>query len=87
MIEELDNARALYFPGGRAPGVGELFRNPDLAGTLRTLGAEGRASFYSGKLAEVMAGYLESIGGGLTLADFAAHEGEWVQPRGWITTA
>lgn len=82
MIEELDNARALYFPGGKAPGVGELFRNPDLAGTLRTLGAEGRNSFYSGKLARVMAGYFESIGGGLTLADFAAHEGEWVQPRG-----
>ena len=82
MIEELDNARALYFPEGVAPAVGTMFRNPDLAKTLRTLGAEGRASFYQGRLAEQMADYFEAIDADLTAADLANHVGEWVEPRG-----
>ena len=32
MIEELDNARALYFPGGRAPGWGNCSEIPILPG-------------------------------------------------------
>ncbi len=82
LIEELDNARSLYFPGGRAPGAGELFRNPDLARTLRTLGREGRDSFYKGGLARVMVNYFETIGADFTAEDFADHRGEWVEPRG-----
>ena len=82
MIEELDNANALYFPGGTAPTVGSVFRNPDLAKTLRILGAEGRDSFYKGALAERMVSYFETIEADLTAADFAQHSGEWVEPRG-----
>ena len=82
MIEELDNARTLYFPGGAAPEVGDLFRNPDLAKTLRTLGDKGRASFYEGELAQRMADYFNAIDADLTAADLANHVGEWVQPRG-----
>ncbi len=80
MIEELDNAQATWFKGGRAPAEGELFRNPDLGTTLETIGREGRDVFYKGKLAEVMAKYFERIGGDLKLEDFAAHRGEWVTP-------
>ena len=82
MIEELDNANALYFPAGTAPTVGSVFRNPDLAKTLRILGAEGRDSFYKGGLAERMVGYFEAIEADLTAADLAKHSGEWVEPRG-----
>lgn len=82
MIEELDNAQALYFPDDRAPRAGEVFRNPDLAKTLRTLGKEGRDSFYDGSLSRVMVEYFEAIDGDLSAEDFSAHRGEWVQPRG-----
>lgn len=82
MIEELENARALYFPGGSSPLVGSIFRNPDLAKTLRTLGTEGRESFYQGSLAERMADYFKEIDADLTAADLANHSGEWVEPRG-----
>ncbi len=82
MIEELENARALYFPGGSSPSVGSIFRNPDLAKTLRTLGTEGRESFYQGSLAERMADYFKEIDADLTAADLANHSGEWVEPRG-----
>ncbi len=82
MIEEFANAEATYFPGGEAPVAGEVFRNPDLADTLETIGKEGRNSFYKGSIAKRMASYFHEIGADLSAADFASHKGEWVQPRG-----
>ena len=82
MIEELDNALATYFKGGKAPAVGEMFRNPDLANTLALLAQEGRAAFYSGPIAQAIDAYMKRIGGDLRLEDFVAHRGEWVTPLG-----
>lgn len=79
-IGAFENARATYFADG-PPAAGALFRNPDLARTYRTLATDGRDAFYRGALAERMAAYMARIGGHLTLADFAAHESEWVEPR------
>ena len=76
----LDNIYATWFPGGRAPAAGEVFRNPDLGATLETLGREGRDVFYRGRLAKVMDGYFRRSGAALRYEDLAAHEGEWVQP-------
>ena len=82
MIEELDNAMKTYFKGDKAPAVGELFRNPDLANTLDLIAKEGRSAFYSGRIAQTIDAYMKGIGGDLTLADFQAHRGEWVTPLG-----
>ena len=82
MIEELDNAMALYFPTGVAPVQGEVFSNPDLAKTLSVLAKEGRDSFYSGSVSERLAAYFSEIGAPLTAADLSAHKGQWVEPRG-----
>ena len=70
------NAAKVYLPGGRAPGLGEVHKNPWLAETLRTIAAEGRDGFYSGRVAEDIVGYLNSLGGLHSLDDFAAHKGE-----------
>lgn len=80
LIEELDNAAAIWFPNGATPQPGDVLRNPDLANTLELLGDEGRASFYEGELAEAMDAYFKRIGSDMRLADLAAHEGEWVTP-------
>jgi gamma-glutamyltranspeptidase/glutathione hydrolase len=80
LIDEFDNARKTYFPDGRSPLAGEVFLNPDLANTLELLGKEGRDAFYQGKLARVMADYMQRIGGDLAYEDFAEHRGEWVTP-------
>ena len=74
------NARATWFADGTAPEAGEIFRNPDLAATLETIGREGRDAFYEGELAQVMVDYLQAQGSAYTLADFAAHDSEWVDP-------
>ena len=41
----------LFLPKGRAPKVGSVFKNPDLADTYRLLGRRGTEAFYGGKLA------------------------------------
>lgn len=80
LIEELDNAAALWFPKGKTPKSGEVFRNPDLANTLEILGNEGRAAFYQGRLAKVMDTYFKRIGADMRLKDLSTHQGEWVTP-------
>ncbi|MEE4203401.1 MAG: gamma-glutamyltransferase [Halieaceae bacterium] len=82
MIEEFDNAMATYFPNGKAPAAGTLFRNPDLANTLRLIGKGGREAFYERQIAKRIDAYMREIGGDLRLEDLRAHRGEWVEPRG-----
>lgn len=76
---DFSNARATWFAIG-APRAGEVFRNPDLAATLETIGREGRDAFYQGALTRVMVDYLRRQGSALTREDFAAHRSEWVEP-------
>ncbi|MBW3617164.1 MAG: gamma-glutamyltransferase family protein [Proteobacteria bacterium] len=79
-IEELENARATYAPGGRTAAEGQVFKNPDLARTYRLIAAGGRDAFYQGPIAETIERYFRRIGGWMTRADLAAHRSEWVEP-------
>lgn len=45
----------LFLPKGKAPRVGSVFKNPDLAATYRLLGKRGTDAFYSGPLAREIA--------------------------------
>ncbi len=44
--------KRLFLPGGEAPAVGSVFRNPQLARTYRMLGKQGMRMFYRGPIAE-----------------------------------
>ncbi len=66
--------------GERAPRAGDVFRNPDLANTLRMLAADGRDAFYRGSLAETMVAYSNEHDGFFTMKDFADHTSTWVEP-------
>lgn len=63
---------ALFMPGGVAPEVGAIFRQPQLARTLEHLAAEGPRAFYEGPLAQVIADGLRAAGSPLTASDLAA---------------
>ena len=73
-------ARRIFLPGGRAPRVGEVHRQPELAATLRRIGSEGRDAFYTGDVAEDIVSYLRGLGGVHTLEDFSGASGEYVEP-------
>lgn len=58
---------------GRAPKQGERLRNPDLARTLESIGADGAESFYRGKLAKKLVDGVRKRDGIWTLADLAGY--------------
>ena len=45
-------ASRVFLPQGRAPRVGEMFRNPDLAASLEAIARGGKDAFYKGALAQ-----------------------------------
>src|SRR5690349_3284203 len=79
-LKKTPAAAANYLIEGRAPRPGELFRQPNLARTLRTLAHSGRDAFYKGEIARAIVNYCEQNGGYLSLADLAAQKSEWVEP-------
>jgi len=79
-VEEWVNAVRTYAPAGRPPRTGEIFRNPDLARTYRTIAAGGRDAFYEGPIARTIDAYFKRIGGWLAYDDLRAQRAEWVEP-------
>ena len=82
------NAATTFLIGGRAPRAGEVFKNPQLAGTLGLIARNGPAGFYEGKTAEAIVNVLREKGGTMTLADLKEYQPAWVDPitttyRGW----
>ncbi|RSL79772.1 hypothetical protein CEP51_007087 [Fusarium floridanum] len=59
--------------GVRAPGPGEIFKNPTLAKTFRTLATEGKEGFYTGRIAEEIVKVVQDLGGHLELDDLKHH--------------
>lgn len=65
---------------GRGPQAGDIFHNPGLARTLRTLAEGGAEAYYRGVIGEAVAAAVQAAGGCMTTADLAAHTAEWVEP-------
>ncbi len=78
-LAQAPNGRELTIHG-RAPGAGEIFRNPGLARALRRVAASGAEAFYRGEIARSVVDVVQSAGGCLSLDDLAAHRAEWTQP-------
>ncbi|MCC7487137.1 MAG: gamma-glutamyltransferase family protein [Burkholderiales bacterium] len=82
-------SRKVFLPKGRAPEVGEVFRQPDLAKTLQYMADEekraarrkgrraglgaARDAFYKGDIARAVTKYIEKEGGPMRFEDFAQY--------------
>src|SRR5688500_3188671 len=69
-----------FAPGGRAPRVGEMWRSPGHAATLRRIAETGGEDFYTGEIARRIAAFASETGGYITEEDLAAHTSTWVEP-------
>ncbi len=69
-----------WYLNGQPPRAGQIFKNPDLARTLRLLQAQGARAFYDGEIAKAIVAKSTALGGTMTLADLAAYHGAWVEP-------
>src|SRR5437667_5955155 len=65
---------------GRTPGKGDIFKNPDLARTLRLIGEKGRDAFYKGETADKLDAFMRANGGFLRKTDFEKHTSTWLEP-------
>ncbi|MBZ5701339.1 MAG: gamma-glutamyltransferase [Acidobacteriia bacterium] len=88
LLQKDEAAAATYLPQGRAPRIGEVFRNADLAWSLQQIGEQGRDAFYKGAIAKKILAAMKSHGGTMTAEDLAEYSSEWVEPiattyRGW----
>ncbi len=70
-----------YTINGKAPKEGQVWKNPNLAKTLKVIAKGGRDAFYKGKIAHTIADYMQSNGGFISYEDMANHKGEWVEPE------
>ncbi|MEO7755870.1 MAG: gamma-glutamyltransferase, partial [Dokdonella sp.] len=64
---------ALYLQDGKPPPPGWIFRTPDLARLLESLGAENEAAFYHGEFAKRLVDGVRAAGGRWTLDDLAKY--------------
>lgn len=83
-FEAFTSTSSLFLPGGDAPAVGSVFKNPDLAETYRILANQGTRGFYRGPLAQEMVATVQAPpktattklpvpAGHMTTADLAAY--------------
>lgn len=69
-----------FAPDGRAPKIGEMWRSPGHAETLRLIGESNAEEFYHGVLAEKIDAFMEKHGGYLRKSDLERYKVEWVKP-------
>ena len=94
-LKKYPTSMKVYYPGGAAPKPGDIFRNPDLARTLRKLvetekqnAGKGRHDalkaardrFYKGDIAQTMAKFSEAEGGLFRYEDFASYTAKFETP-------
>jgi gamma-glutamyltranspeptidase/glutathione hydrolase len=81
-------SRRVFLPNRKAPAVGEIFQNHDLAKALRLIAGEGADAFYRGEIARAILGTSRALGGSMSADDLSQFAPEWVEPisttyRGW----
>lgn len=94
-LKKYPSSTRVYYPDGRAPQRGEIFRNPDLARTLKKLveaekqnSRKGRHKalqaardrFYKGDIARAIAKFSEENGGLFRYDDFASYTAKVEEP-------
>jgi gamma-glutamyltranspeptidase/glutathione hydrolase len=79
-LMEDPESRRVYLPGDKAPVIGQVFRNPDLAKALTLIAKDGESAFYKGEIAQAILKTSTELGGTMTGKDLSEYSAEWVEP-------
>jgi len=74
------NFEDTYMINGKIPLKGEVFKNPDLANTLKIISSKGRDGFYKGSIAKTISKFMAEQGGFLDKDDLNSHNSTWIEP-------
>ncbi len=73
ILRQFPASDAVFFPGGRAPREGEIFRQTNLARTLRAIADQGPDVLYRGEIGARIAAAIQELGGALSAEDLSDH--------------
>jgi gamma-glutamyltranspeptidase/glutathione hydrolase len=73
LVRDPDARRIFLQDTGQPPPIGSIFRQPELAESLRMIAADGASAFYEGSIAHALVEYMERTGGLITLEDLASY--------------
>ncbi len=73
-LQIYESTNEIFYPGGQPLRLNSLFRQPDLAATLKRIAAEGADEFYIGRTADLIVNYMQLMGGLITLEDLNQYE-------------
>ncbi|SFH77254.1 gamma-glutamyltransferase [Modicisalibacter xianhensis] len=74
-LEKWESTRQVFFkPDGSLYQAGEIFRQPDLAATLKRIAEQGPREFYEGETARLIAAEMQRHDGLMTLEDLANYQ-------------
>ena len=79
-FQEYPNFKETYYINNSYPQKGQIFKNPDLANTLKLIAKNGKKGFYEGKIANTIANFMKEQGGFLSYDDLKNHKSEWINP-------
>ena len=80
LLRNDEAAAGTYLIQDHTPKVGEVFRNADLAWSLRQIAQHGRDAFYKGEIAKKILEAMKRHNGTMTPQDLSEYSAEWVEP-------
>ena len=78
--EAYPNFSDVWMPGGQTPKKGQIFKNPLLAGTYKSIASSYGRDFYTGKIAQEILTSINSKEGVMNSGDLSEFQPEWIDP-------
>lgn len=79
-LKKYPTSQETFLLEGRSPREGEVFRNPNMAATLKRIAAHGRQGFYTGHVPEQIVKASDELDGYFSVRDFEDHQSTWIEP-------
>jgi len=79
-LRRFEATAATFLPGGRIVELGETFRQPQLAATLRRIRDQGPDGFYAGETADLIVEEMKRGEGLITHRDLREYRAVWREP-------
>lgn len=79
-LKQYDGSAKAFLVNGKEPQPGTIFKQPDLAATLRAIRDHGRDGFYRGWVAKAIVDEMARGGGIISAQDLAGYRPKWREP-------
>jgi gamma-glutamyltranspeptidase/glutathione hydrolase len=80
LLAQFPSSARVFLPDGRVPRPGQIFRQPDLARTIKMIASDGPNVFYKGKVADRIDKFYQEHDGVLRKDDLENYKELWFKP-------